>query len=377
MSANIYTDSTGRASFARASGTKEAWHGLGQTFDVDATLEQIAVAAGMNYELLKVALQYEFNGQTMTVPNRVGLVRSDTGANLATVSKRYQVHQPSQILDWFRALCDSEQWIMDTAGVLGNGAKYWAMARTTNEASIAGSRHVMNMLLATSCDGSIASIAQPTDIRVVCSNTLGFATRGKEGEQVRIKHSTAFDPERLHRDLATADLPASWSAYVDSMTHLAETEISPQDARDVYTELLRPQGLGLSEMREIREAKEQPADPSVVAEYKSADTDGDILSSIIDVSQSRIAEHAAGASALASVLDSAAPQSDRAVRGLDAILESYQSAPGARPGTAYGVVQGTTHYLDHVRGGDATRTNSAWFGQGSRLKERTVEILNG
>jgi hypothetical protein len=64
----------------------------------------------------------------------------------------------------------------------------------------------------------------------------------------------------------------------------------------------------------------------------------------------------------------------RAIRGLMDLEESYISAPGACPGSGYGVLQGATHYLDHVRGG-SDRLASAWFGQGANLKDRAQELI--
>ncbi len=45
----------------------------------------------------------------------------------------------------------------------------------------------------------------------------------------------------------------------------------------------------------------------------------------------------------------------------------------AVPGSAYGLIQGVTRYIDHDRGKDnAKRLNSAWFGQGENIKKRAV-----
>jgi hypothetical protein len=65
---------------------------------------------------------------------------------------------------------------------------------------------------------------------------------------------------------------------------------------------------------------------------------------------------------------------DRAIRGLAELEECYYKAPGAVPGTAYGLVQGVTRFVDHSRGKDSDkRLTSAWFGQGETLKQQAVE----
>ena len=44
-------------------------------------------------------------------------------------------------------------------------------------------------------------------------------------------------------------------------------------------------------------------------------------------------------------------------------------------GTAYGLLNAVTEYVDHQRGGDATRLSSAWFGSGEGLKNEAFALL--
>jgi hypothetical protein len=49
---------------------------------------------------------------------------------------------------------------------------------------------------------------------------------------------------------------------------------------------------------------------------------------------------------------------------------------GGHDGSLYGVLNGVTYYTDHQRGRSAdTRLNSAWFGDGDRLKRTALRTL--
>jgi phage/plasmid-like protein (TIGR03299 family) len=89
------------------------------------------------------------------------------------------VVQPREVLEFYRDLTEVSGFELQTAGVLKAGKKFWALARTGKEANLKGSDLVRGyVLLATSCDGSLATTATPTTIRVVCNNTLTIAING-------------------------------------------------------------------------------------------------------------------------------------------------------------------------------------------------------
>ena len=318
------------------------WHGLGAQLPEDATIEQWREAAGFDWEIEHAPVIYDAAGQTREVPNRVVLFRSDTGAPLSVMSTGYRPHQPAQVMDFFAEICESQHWGMETAGMLKGGAQYWALAKAGLDAWVGGreDRHLLYMLLATSADGSLATVAQATDVRVVCANTLAASMKSEKGKTVKIRHDTAFDAGRIKRDLGMVDFEASWDAHVETLRALQGVKVDEAEARLFFSELLRP------------------TDARAKARQEMQASDFDTLLNApvgAGYTPTRI-------------------EPERAVRGLDTLLTSYHSAPGAAPGTAYGLLQGVTHYLDHVRGPDqGKRLSSAWFGQGAALKQRAVE----
>lgn len=105
------------------------------------------------------------------------LFRSDTKAPLSVVSQRFQVVQPSEILDFYRDLTEVSGFDLNqTAGVLKGGRKIWALARTGQSSTLKGNDvNNADVLLATAYDGTLATTAQFMSIRVVCNNTLAVA----------------------------------------------------------------------------------------------------------------------------------------------------------------------------------------------------------
>ena len=180
------------------------WHGLGNQLTQNQPIEIWAQQAGMDWRIESSDVSYmakNERGQSILMPyeeQRV-LYRSDTHAPLSVVSQRYQEVQPMEILEFYRDLTEQSGFELETAGVLKGGKKFWALARTGQSTALKG-KDVSNgyILLATACDGTLATTAQFTNIRVVCNNTLAIALRGQSSSAgvVKVPHSTKFDADQ-------------------------------------------------------------------------------------------------------------------------------------------------------------------------------------
>jgi phage/plasmid-like protein (TIGR03299 family) len=128
------------------------------------------------------------------------------------VSKRFQVVQPGEILEFYRDLTACNGFALETAGVLREGRKFWALARTGQSTSLKGRDKVDGyLLLATACDGTLATTAQFTSVRVVCNNTLQIAL-GQANGAIKVPHRSAFDPDAVKRQLGIT--VSSWDGFV-------------------------------------------------------------------------------------------------------------------------------------------------------------------
>ena len=154
------------------------WHGLGNPLGKRQSIDVWAKQAGMDWDIRETPVRYmtrgnDVLGEIMSFPEQKVLFRSDTNTPLSVVSNRYQVVQPREILEFYRDLTKVSGFELETAGVLKGGKKFWALAKTGQDSALKGN-DVTNgyILLATACDGTFATTAQFTSIRVVCHNTL-------------------------------------------------------------------------------------------------------------------------------------------------------------------------------------------------------------
>src|SRR3990167_8361757 len=160
------------------------WHGLGNNLPKKQPIEIWQREAGMDWQILESPVHFKADsighlGSIHSYPEQKVLYRSDTKSPLSVVSKRYHTVQPREVLEFYRDLTEVSGYELETAGILKGGRKFWALARTGQGAALKGNDQVNGyLLLATSCDGTLATTATPTTVRVVCNNTLTIALDG-------------------------------------------------------------------------------------------------------------------------------------------------------------------------------------------------------
>jgi len=295
------------------------WHGLGSQLPANQPIEVWQKAAGMDFEIKETEVLYsasEDHFRPQPYPNGKVLFRSDTNAPLSVVSSRYKVVQPREVLEFYRSLVKAGGFELETAGVLKEGRKIWALARTGQETVLKGGDKVAAfLLLATSCDGTLATTAQFTSVRVVCNNTLQLAVNDRAGS-VRVLHSTRFDPA-LVRDQLGLGLSA-WDSFVASIHEMAKLKVSPAEASRFLVDVLGDHALPIEQRSQQRSV--QAAMRLFTKEGKGADL-------------------------------------------------------AAASGTVWGLLNAVTEHVDHQRRARSQdhRLDSAWFGQGAQVKARALE----
>ncbi|WP_217493487.1 DUF932 domain-containing protein [Variovorax boronicumulans] len=193
------------------------WHELGNQLPSKQPLEVWARQAGMDWRICETPVRYITEqagalGSIRTFEEQKVLYRSDTKAPLSVVGGRYQIVQPREVLEFYRDLTEVSGFELETAGVLKAGKKFWALARTGKETALKGNDTVKGyILLATSCDGTLATTATPTTVRVVCNNTLSIAlngassavrvpkSRGSAEHQAHTEHTSNFFDYEIHQ----------------------------------------------------------------------------------------------------------------------------------------------------------------------------------
>ncbi|MBW8067916.1 MAG: DUF932 domain-containing protein [Ferrovum sp.] len=292
------------------------WHGLGKQLPENQPIEVWQREAGMDWEIKESEVLYMADYKIQPYADSKVLHRSDTGKALSVVSKRYQVVQPGEVLGFYRDLVSVGGFELESAGVLKEGRKLWALAQTGQETLLKGGDRVKAyLLLATSCDSTLATTAQFTSVRVVCNNTLQMAVGDSKGA-VKVPHSTSFDPRQVKQALGLGI--SAWDEFMGSMKQLAERKTNKFEAMNFLVDVLGDPTLPL---------QEQPNQKALQAVYALYSGEGK-----------------------GSTLASAS-------------------------GTAWGLVNAVTDYVDHSRRARSEdyRLDSAWFGQGAQIKQKAFE----
>jgi len=321
------------------------WHGLGNQLSPNQPLEVWAQQAGMDWRIESSNVSYmaqNERGQSIIMPfeeQRV-LYRSDTHAPLSVVSQRYQEVQPKEILEFYRDLTEQSGFELETAGVLKGGKKFWALARTGQSTALK-SKDVSNgyILLATACDGTLATTAQFTSIRVVCNNTLAIALRGQSSSAgvVKVPHSTKFDAEKVKQQLGIS--VRAWDEHMYEMKQLTQRKVSQQEAKAYFDAVFNNSTMSISDPEEniiqfYRNVAQQ-------VQEKKPEPNGRAMNKALDMFNGQ-----GGGAELSSAKD-----------------------------TAYGLLCSITEFVDHERRAMSTdhRLDSAWFGAGAGVKQRGLE----
>jgi phage/plasmid-like protein (TIGR03299 family) len=300
------------------------WHGLGSSLSPKQPLEIWQREAGMDWQIRESPVHFKADavghlGTIHSFPEQKVLYRSDTKAPLSVVSNRYQVVQPREVLEFYRDLTEISGYELETAGVLKGGKKFWALARTGHATALKGNDQVNSyLLLATSCDGTLATTATPTTVRVVCNNTLTISLNGSS-HAIKVPHSTRFDSQTVKKQLGIA--VSQWEEFMYRMRTLTERKVQWPEAMGFFMEVLcdmRP-GAPIPEVLPNKRAMEK-----VQSLYEG--------------------------------------------KGRGSDLESAR-------GTAWGLLNAVTEYIDHERRARSSeyRVDSAWFGRGAAIKQRALD----
>ncbi|HEC1605879.1 DUF932 domain-containing protein [Pseudomonas aeruginosa] len=300
------------------------WHGLGNQLTQKQPIEVWQHEAGMDWQIQESPVHFKADavghlGSIHSFPEQKVLYRSDTKAPLSVVSNRYHTVQPREVLEFYRDLTEVSGYELETAGVLKGGRKFWALARTGQHVALKGNDQVNGyLLLATSCDGTLATTATPTTIRVVCNNTLTIALDGTS-RAIKVPHNTRFNPQLVKRQLGIA--VSQWDEFMYRMRHLAERRVQWHEALGYFMNVLC-----------------------------DTPSNGELPDKLTN---------------------------ERALRRVQSLYEGEGRGAKleAANGTAWGLLNAVTEFVDHERRARSSeyRIDSAWFGQGATLKQKALD----
>lgn len=237
--AHLIDMSNDRANMAYAG--RVPWHGLGNQINPDDPIEKWQQESGLSFTIEKRPLVFgvNVNGriEPRTVKNRFAHVRSDTQEDIGIGSDKFNLVQPSEIVEFYRDLLDGSGFQMETLGALNGGARLWGLAKYRDGLRF-GDNDILKpyLLLATANDGSMSTVADFTSVRVVCNNTLTFAVGSNGGKaSIRIPHSRKFNAEEVKSELGLInDRMSTFALDVDQLT---QRKITRDDAIQYFVDL--------------------------------------------------------------------------------------------------------------------------------------------
>ncbi len=246
MAHELTLDVNGKAEMAFIGDRADIWHGLGNQLQEGASIEEWRNGAGMAWNINRAPATF-FTGEENLItgmpemgsfPDKHILFRSDNKKPLGIVSDNYKIVQPGEVLEFFRDLVAGNGFSLHTAGTLFGGKRMWALASIGEKACIVGNQDAVGgyLLLSTSCDGTLATEARFTTVRVVCNNTLSMAKSEKDAQIVRISHKSAFNPKAMHDKLGIAT--DSFAQFMLASRSLASVKVDNVKAREFVEGLI-------------------------------------------------------------------------------------------------------------------------------------------
>ncbi|QIG70804.1 DUF932 domain-containing protein [Rhizobium phage RHph_I1_18] len=301
------------------------WHGLGNRVDACVSVDDMLVAAGLNWTVEPRQLfTVDGNGKQIALGKRKALVRDTDDKVLSVIGNNWKPLQNRNALEFFREYSEAGDITLETAGALKGGRVVWGLANMKTGFFVNNGKDAVKgyMLLISPHEPGQAIQIRFTMVRVVCANTLAAAMAGGSSHVFRLHHTTEFTVDKA-REAVGLSKEALGQAEIDSQA-LMQLKMSEFDTvrflAKFFTNVKTP-------------------------------TDADVKSMMDNDNKER-------------------------PKALVQVLDSVKNGPGAIPGTGWGVINGITHWADHVAGkaGDYRLTKS-WLGENARMKASAYKEL--
>lgn len=181
---------TSKDKFAFTGSRENIWHGIGQQIPEGLTATEVAPMVGLDWETELAPVFAEFGGKRIELPEQRAHVRKDTGDVLGLVSDGYKKFDNGDLAKFADHLLGADAAVtVNTAGSLLGGKRVFFLLKLPKSFEVVKGDQVDSYFCLANGHGGFASLnGYPTQVRVVCNNTLTLSERDL-GRGFRLHHT--------------------------------------------------------------------------------------------------------------------------------------------------------------------------------------------
>lgn len=209
---------------------------------------QFFVPNDLNWTVSKRPMTFDYNGQSIGIPNKFSVVRDDNQTFLGIVGPDYEVVQNSSLLHQVGALESEGLLTRSNTGHLDKGARVFVQSKFAEEFVVAGDETQAMVSLLNGHGSGMATRIGLTCVRVICGNTFAMAMKDLD---VRITHRPGANERVLTNTYVREYVNDRMKVYSQHMETLDSTECSKGKFDTLMKEIYRR-----TEINKIKEFNE-------------------------------------------------------------------------------------------------------------------------
>lgn len=163
------------------------WNTIGTDVTSASSVNEALSLSGLDFEVSKQPLYYDFNGTTKTVKTKVATIREDTGDQLGIVGKEYTVCQNREAFEFVDYV--SSDLRLEKAGMTNSGLMY--IISKLPDVTILGDTFSPHLIFQNGFNGGYTVKAAICPLRIVCQNQLALSFRNTPNS-ISLRHSASL-----------------------------------------------------------------------------------------------------------------------------------------------------------------------------------------
>jgi phage/plasmid-like protein (TIGR03299 family) len=220
------------------------WHRLGTVMPDDVTMQEALLIAGMRYEYSLAPVFVDVDGAAVQVSGeRQAVLRrnidvpEDIKAFGGGLSTRFKPHSLLDLWGWAEDLLGHGATV-ETVGNLKDGAHSFATIKLPGDALLGDEKTQMYLTVSTGHDGTRATTATVSPIRVVCSNTLAFSDGAAKDKKAKVGHRVALDSNDANQTAQILGIMREQQDMTEAVySTLKAVTLRQEDVNDILKQL--------------------------------------------------------------------------------------------------------------------------------------------